>query len=142
THVLWVPPPPSPTPVFWNQRLRMAAPARSLSLKDLRIKYLRTNELRDPFPFDCAQGQDFGSGLPPSTALRVTPAKRLKLSCQRALKMGLGQFRGPSGRRAHSTLPQSDVYYLSSRPTNLKSTDFDRGCLWVRVARTLPSISL
>src|SRR5208337_4586335 len=103
-----------------------------LILKDLELRSLRTKQVARSVRF----AQDFGSGLP----LRSRPLNAS--SCQRALKMGLGQFRGPSGRRAHSTLPQSDVYYLSSRPTNLKSTDFDRGCLWVRVARTLPSTSL
>ena len=37
--------------------------------------------------------QDFGSGLAPSTTLGVTPANRLKLSCQRTLKMSLRQLR-------------------------------------------------
>ncbi len=40
--------------------------------------------------------QDFGSGLSPSTTLRVTLANRLNLGCQSAMKMGLGQLRWPS----------------------------------------------
>jgi hypothetical protein len=50
-----------------------------------------------------APAQDFGSGLTPSTTLRVTPAKRLKLSCQRALKIGLGAG-GQGLRRVHPAL--------------------------------------
>jgi hypothetical protein len=50
-------------------------PARSLGLKDLQVKSLRTNDL----------------------------------TFQRALKMGLGQFRGPSWWTG-SKLPQSDLY--------------------------------
>ena len=48
------------------------------------------------------------------------------LSCQRALKIGLGQFRGAvlvDGRA--SKLPQSESLSLSLRTTVLKSMDFD-----------------
>src|SRR5712692_2614240 len=43
-------------------------------------KIFRNKDLGDPFPFGSAQGQDFGSGLTPSTTLRVTPAERLNLA--------------------------------------------------------------
>ena len=50
------------------------------------------------------------------------------LSCQRAMKMVLGQFRGAVlvDRRA-SKLPQSESLSLSLRTTVLKSMDFDHG---------------
>src|SRR5208283_211762 len=70
-----------PTPVFWNQRLRRETHARSLSLKDLLVKSLRTNELRDPFPFDCAQGH-------------ARQTRQVKLSKSR--KVGLGWSNCPN----------------------------------------------
>src|ERR1035437_7063395 len=79
-------------------------PARSLGLKDLLVKSLRTNDLvRDP---------SLRSGFRQRAPASLTPAKRLKLSCQRTLKMGLGQFRGPSWLTDNTSeeLPQSDLY--------------------------------
>src|ERR1019366_2492829 len=63
-------------------------PARSLGLKDLLVTSLRTNDLvRDP---------SLRSGFRQRAPASLTPAKRLNLTFQRALKMGLGQLRGPS----------------------------------------------
>ena len=60
----------------------------SLDLKDLLVKSLRTNDLvRDP---------SLRSGFRQRAPASLTPAKRLNLTFQRALKMGLGQLRGPS----------------------------------------------
>jgi hypothetical protein len=44
------------------------------------MKVFQNKELAASFPFEFLRGQDFGSGFTPSTKLRVTPAKRLKLS--------------------------------------------------------------
>src|ERR1019366_5937310 len=61
-------------------------PARSLGLKDLLVTSLRTNDLvRDP---------SLRSGFRQRAPASLTPAKRLNLTFQRALKMGLGQIRG------------------------------------------------
>ena len=57
--------PPSPLTRSFGIMMLGGNSSRSLGLKDLRIKSLITNDLRDPLPFDCAQSQDFGSGTRP-----------------------------------------------------------------------------
>src|SRR5208337_149867 len=57
----------------------------------------------------CSLRCGFRQRAPPSTTLRVTLAKRLNLSCQRALKVVLGQLRCPKSdlyRGARSGLSQ------------------------------------
>jgi hypothetical protein len=80
--------------VFINQSLGLSKSAEN--------GFGAVSRVERSFPFGFAQGQDFGSGLPPSTTLRVTPAKRLNLG----------------------TAP---IRSLSSRVTGLMSMDFDQG---------------
>ncbi len=71
------PPPPSPLVESWSYMLFRL---QNIDSPGLIWKIFRNKDLRDPFPFGSAQGQDFGSGLTPSTTLRVTPAERLNLA--------------------------------------------------------------
>src|SRR5208282_153712 len=75
-HVYWlVPLPPSP-PRYWNHGVREEKPTRSLILKDLQPKSLRTNDLRCQRALKMGLGQLQGPSSETGTAL-ATPIRWL-----------------------------------------------------------------
>jgi hypothetical protein len=95
--------------------------------KGLAGKFFKNQRLSvEILPFGFVLGQDFGSGLPASTTLRVAPAKRLKLTFQRTLKIGLGQFSRAVLADGPGTAPIRSLS-LSLRAARLMSMDFDHG---------------
>jgi hypothetical protein len=100
----------------------------------LRIAIGRCTRLPPHF-FGLLESKTYGVVPARSLGLKDLQVQSLRtndLTFQRALKMGLGQFRGPSWSTGSKTAP---IRSLSSRTTGLKSMDF--GCGW----RTSPPVT-